>query len=232
MASPLTTLVGENLGEGYYKWSDSVYCNGNHHVYGIPLTANRDLKFNPTDKSSAPIEPDLGDRYKYDGGTEDEKGCIYCTPHDCWNTRGMLKIETNTDNVTILDARPPEEEEGQHNTGTGRYFKWTKGALGLDGNIYFMPMDFASPILKLNTDTDTFESVGDELGEGQYSGRYCWAVRCIDGCIYGIPNMSNHIVKYDPVSQVTSCVGKKHTRHFNFGGNGQRWVYLRAQQAR
>ena len=149
MASPLTTLVGENLGEGYYKWSDSVYCNGNHHVYGIPLTANRDLKFNPTDKSSAPIEPDLGDRYKYDGGTEDEKGCIYCTPHDCWNTRGMLKIETNTDNVTILDARPPEEEEGQHNTGTGRYFKWTKGALGLDGNIYFMPMDFASRILKL-----------------------------------------------------------------------------------
>ena len=49
------------------------------------------------------IGPDFGDRWtKWISGAMTANGIIYCPPTD--DDRGILKIDTNTDNVTELDA--------------------------------------------------------------------------------------------------------------------------------
>ena len=58
--TPLTTLMGEDLGEEMRKWNDTVYCKADGHVYGIPREARRVIKFNPADRSHTMIGPDLG----------------------------------------------------------------------------------------------------------------------------------------------------------------------------
>ena len=67
-------------------------------------------------------------------------GIIYCVPRSNIN-RGILKIDTNTDNVTELhvDLLP---EQGRD--------LWYACALALDGCIYFMPYR-AFHIMKLDS---------------------------------------------------------------------------------
>ena len=62
------------------------------------------IKFNPVDKSITTIGPDLGDDdHKWYGGAMTGSGVIYCPPNNS-NHHGILKIDTNTDTVTELDA--------------------------------------------------------------------------------------------------------------------------------
>jgi hypothetical protein len=117
----------------------------------------------------------------------------------------VVKIDTATDTTTLLDARPTDENGC-----------WTDGVLGLDGHIYFMPKT-ARRILKLNTDTDTIENVGVFFKSGY---KCIAAVRGLGGFIYGIPLHSKCIMKFDPVSLVTSYVGEKHNNDFECLGEG------------
>ncbi len=214
MTSSLTTLVGEFLGDQHdFKWDVSVYCNANKHIYGIKGWDHCINKFNPTDKSSISI--DLGRLFpniSLLGGTEDEKGFIYClamyqdvTRAEPYCYTRVVKIDTATDTTTLLDARPTDENGC-----------WTDGVLGLDGHIYFMPKT-ARRILKLNTDTDTIENVGVFFKSGY---KCIAAVRGLGGFIYGIPLHSKCIMKFDPVSLVTSYVGEKHNNDFECLGEG------------
>ena len=215
MSSSLATLVGEALVPQPIPWAPSetryahetIYCNLNQHVYGVALWGQQIYKFNPIDNSCSTIDirPIRSNLWLH-GGTVDNKGCIYCKAFwtDGENTLlrmvrfGMVKIDTtNGDEVTILDAVAPFEGE---QTKTG----WTRGVLGLDGHIYYMPA-MAEKMLKLNTEHDTFEIVGDILEGGGYSGGICG----MDGCIYGMPCTTNKIVKYNPVNNVTSYVGEQ-----------------------
>ena len=81
------------------------------------------LNFNPVDKSFALIGPDfIDDKYRWLEGAMTSNEIIYCPP--CNEDRGILKIDTDTNNVTVLDANLlPERGDGM----------WVSCALAFDG---------------------------------------------------------------------------------------------------
>ena len=130
------------------------------------------MKFNPIDKSITHIGPDFGDGVKwYEGAMTDGGIIIYCPPVYS-HLHGILKIDTNTDNVTELD-RNLLPKQG--------HFTWTSCATALDGCIYFMPAN-ARRIMRLDPNNDDAMScVGDD-----FRGRHkCTGTAVgIDGCVY------------------------------------------------
>ena len=95
MSDVITTLVGEEVKGEDDKWCATLAAP----VYGIPFHARRVAKFNPVDNSMTHIGPDFGGGWcKWYRGAMTESGIIYCP------NRGILKIDTNTDNVTKLDV--------------------------------------------------------------------------------------------------------------------------------
>jgi len=154
------------------------------------------------------IGPDFGDGRKWSSGAITDNGIIYCTLEDSFD-RGILKIDTNTDTVTELDANLLPEQGG---------CMWISCAVALDGCIYFMPTN-ARRIMKLDpNNNDAMSSVGDDLGDGwKYSG----TVVGIDGCVYGMPYHSYKIVKYDPINDTSSFFGEEPGINiFKCSGNG------------
>jgi hypothetical protein len=95
---------------------------------------------------------------------------------------------------------------------------WASGALAPDNRIYYMPAG-AHRILKLNPDSDTLSSVGDDLGgdECKYDG----TVVGNDDCVYGIPYEATCFVKYNPADpDTTSIVGEEVVEGGFYCGNG------------
>ena len=170
-------------------------------LYGIPDMAPRVVKYNPLDNPIAHIGSDLNlsgsdTRYaneSYNGAITD-RGVIYCPPEH--EDHGILKIDTNTDMVTKLDANLLPDRG---------HSMWASCALALDGCIYFMPC-CANRIMKLDpNNSDVMSSVGDCLGEHRCN-KYIGSVVGIDGCVYGMPYYHNRIVKYNPINGITSVV--------------------------
>jgi len=187
----LTTLIGDDI-QGGDKWSSFVD-SGDGFLYGIPFNARRVVKFNPLDKSLTEIGPDLGGGgYKWTCGVRANNCSIYCAP--C-SAEHILKI-----NVEL-----PE---------TSRDL-WASGALAADNSIYNMPSN-ARRIMKLNPDNDSLSSVGDYLGGGW--AKYFGTVVGNDDCVYGIPYLATHIIKYDPTNpDTTSTVGEEAEEKFYCG---------------
>ena len=207
MNNALTTLVGEEL-EGRHKWDGSM-TGVDGSIYGIPHSARRVVKFNPVDKSITHIGPDFGDDVdKWVRGAMTENGIMYCP--SCCGRRGILKIDTNTDTVTELDADLFPER--------GDYL-WTSCAAAHDGCIYFFPSN-ARRIMKLDTNNgDAMCSVGDDLGDEE--DKYFGTVVGIDGCVYGMPYTPRRIPKYDPINGITSFVVLEGPdTDYSFNGNG------------
>ena len=175
MSNVITSLLGEKLeGEGR-KWLGNVAAP-NGSIYGIPYNARRVAKFNPADKSITDIGPDFGgDGAKWTRGAMTNGGVIFCLPYNSL-TNGILKIDTNTDNVTVLDVNLLPERG---------YYMWKSCAAAVDGCIYFMPCH-ARRIMKLDpNNNDAMSSVGDDLVGVR--NKYVGTVVGIDGCVYGIP---------------------------------------------
>ena len=202
--SAISTLVGEELGEESKEWIGAV-AGVNGSIYGIPYCASRVMKFNPLDKSITEIGPDFGNGYKWWRGAMANNGVIYSAPYN--SHRGILKIDTNTDNVTELDRNLlPERHD------------LVSCALALDGCIYFMPEN-GRRIMKLDPNNgDAMSSVGDDMGDDH--NKYCGTVVGIDGCVYGIPTYSRPVVKYDPINDITSYVGEKAEQYFSKSEGG------------
>ena len=80
-----------------------------------------------------------------------------------------------------------------------------------------MPSD-GRRIMKLDPkNNDEISSVGDDLGGNRR--KYIGTVVGIDGCVYGLPDHSFRIIKYDPNNGVTSYVGyNAHERVECYGG--------------
>ena len=75
-------------------------------------------------------------------------------------------------------------------------------------------------IMKLDpNNNDAMTSVGDDLGYG-YGHQYIGTVVGIDGCVYGIPDDSSLIVKYDPINDITSYIGDQDDAYLKCSGNG------------
>ena len=195
----ITTLVGDQL--VWIASCEDTLAAPNGSLYGIPHRARRVAKFNPIDKSMTHIGPEFGGGGKWVKGAMTDSGIIYCLPREI--RHGILKIDTNTDDVTELNANLLPEQ--------GDYKMWMSCAAALDGCIYFMPSS-ARRIMKIDpNNNDAMTSVGDDLG-GAYN--YIGTVVGIDGCVYGIPRHSKRIVKYDPINDTTSFVGETADRYF------------------
>ena len=197
MVNALSTLVGEELEGGATFFGTLAAPNGS--LYGIPFDARRVVKFDPVDKSMTHIGPEFGGGgKKWSKGAMTDSGIIYCPP--CDEDHGILKIDTNTDNVTELDVNILPERGGY------MWGMWLSCAVALDGCIYCMPT-CARRMMKIDpNNNDAMSSVGDDLGHGIC--RYSGTVVGIDGCVYGLPYSSKHILKYDPINDNTSFVGE------------------------
>ena len=77
---------------------------------------------------------------------------------------------------------------------TGRGLWWSR-ALARDNSIYYMPFN-ARRIMRLNPDNDSLSGVGNDLGEGE--AKYRGTVVGNDDCVFGIPFIATHIIKFDP----------------------------------
>ena len=170
------------------------------------------MKVDPVAESFIHIGPDFGDdifcKWWY-GGAMHDTDIIYCPPEG--DRRGILKIDTNTDDVTELDVNLlPEQGDGD---------MWASCALAIDGCMYFMPAH-ARRIMKLDPNNgDAMSSVGDDLG-GRWN-KFRRTVVGIDGCVYGIPCRSTQIVKYDAINDITSFIGEEDDEaFFRVFGNG------------
>ena len=196
--------LGKELGN-LFRWKGTLTAP-NGSLYGIPYCARRAVKFNPVDKSISCIGPDFGSRlWKWYRGAITDSGIIYCPPYE--KGLGVLKIDTNTDTVTVLDVDLLPEQ------GSGAM--WVSCVAALDGCIYFMPCG-ARRIMKLDPNNkDATSSVGDDLILSYgYMTKYSGTVVGIDGCVYGIPRNSKRILKYDPINDITSFVGKEALNDF------------------
>ena len=200
MVSAISTLIGKVL-KKYDKWSRTLAAP-NGYLYGLPKCFRRVVKFNPIDKSITIIGPDLGLGWKWLRGAMTDSGVIYCPPY-LSNNRHILKIDTNTDMVTVLNANLLLLEEDWVLGLSIRM--WESCALALNGCIYCMPAD-GCRILKLdpNNGDPIISNVGHDLGRG--INKYKGTVVGIDGCVYGIPYKSKRILKYDPINNITSFV--------------------------
>ena len=137
-----------------------------------------------------------------------DSGVIYCPPCDD-DSYGILKIDTITDMVTILDFNLLPERGG---------YMWASCAVALDGCIYCVPLD-ARRIMKLDpNNNDTMTSVEDDLGRGE--DKCNGTIVGIDECVYGILYDSKRILKYDPINYITSFVGEEDEEDFDCRGDG------------
>ena len=145
----LIDIEDEDLNRGDWKWCDTIP-GVDDSFYGIPCYANYVHWFNPTGNLTKTIGPDLGNSsYKWSQGVMADSGVIYCIPY---NYDKVMKIDTNVrennnnGNVTIIDAKLPEEGNA----------KWMSGATSkIGGCIYCMPHN-AKKILKINPKDDSF----------------------------------------------------------------------------
>jgi hypothetical protein len=188
--------------QGGMKWSSFVD-GKNGFFYGIPYNARRVVKFNPLDKSLTEIGPDLGDDVcKWWCGVLANKSSIYCTPD---SANSLLKINTIVFTFeTIVGFVLPVTGDYYYSS---RNYLWASGALAPDNHIYYMPAG-ARRIMRLNPDNDSLSSVGDDLGTAEW--KYSGTVVGNDKCLYGIPCLAKHIIKYNPADPVkTSTVGEE-----------------------
>jgi len=160
-------------------------------IYFIPYNYNRVVKFNPDDIDNPLVEigNDLGnEEEKYWAGVLANDGNIYCVPV---GTERVLKINPRDDSTSYLGIGDPEAE----------HFYYS-GTLARDGNIYACPYR-GQRILQINIKDQTTNIVGPDFGVSGWCGGF---IQRDDGQLYGMPAMSNHIIRFDPVLQTGTRV--------------------------
>ena len=120
--------VGPDLGAygDVYKWSGGVL-GADGHIYFVPGSANRILRFDPASNAAEPVGPDLGaygDGNKWSGGVLGADGHIYFVPFDAHR---ILRFDPASN-----AAEPVGPDLGAY----GDVYKWSGGVLGADGHIY------------------------------------------------------------------------------------------------
>lgn len=194
---PITNLI--EIGDDWKdfrrqpKWSNSVE-GADGCIYGIPHTASRVIRFDPSTKSMTPIGNDLGDnRDKWYCGVLADNGFIYCAP--C-TANEILKIDTRVNRPRTVSriGIPPHLRNEADDFFNG---KWVSGTKSKNGKLYFMPWTTANHILQIDPKNDAVTVIGHDLGNQDL--KYCGTIASpIDECVYGIPYQSKRIIKFDP----------------------------------
>jgi hypothetical protein len=124
---------------------------------------------------------------------------VYVAPH---NRREILVVDQN-DNVISIDT-----------TAIANSTRAFCGAVDHGDFVYFAPYNFTR-YLRLNIHTLQLQLVGSS-----YSGNFKWydVVKHYDGCFYSVPNNAGHVLKMDPITEITSMIGVNYgSGQFNFG---------------
>lgn len=94
---------------------------------------------------------------------------------------------------------------------------WYPGAvLGLNGKIYAFPERNSSNMIEIDPATDTIRTIVTPVVTTPCGGNAKWSGAAVapNGKIYGIPACADHIVEYDPNTDIASLVGSDYTGCF------------------
>jgi hypothetical protein len=186
--------VGDDLGEGGFKYSGTVVGNDNC-LYGIPYCTTHIIKYNPANPDTTSIVgEEVRKRFYCGNGVLGGDGYIYAA-----NESGqVLKIDTTSNNHTWIGD--------QIYSGLGH--GWGDPIVGVDKCIYWPPFN-ANRVLKFDPETQQLPSlVGDDLGEGL--AKWLGGALAKDGVIYCIPYRSTQVLAIDAFKELAM------TLHNNF----------------
>jgi hypothetical protein len=194
--------VGDDLGEGGFKYSGTVVGNDNC-LYGIPYCTTRIIKYNPADPDTTSTVGDEAERAFFCGnGVLGGDGYIYAAngASQVLNAGQVLKIDTTSNNHTWIG-----DQIYSGLLGAG----WGDPIVGVDKCIYWPPF-CANRVLKFDPEIQQLPSlVGNDLGE---QGVWKWqgGALATDGVIYCIPFHSTQVLVIDPFKELAM------TLHNNF----------------
>jgi len=184
-------------------------------IYFVPYNFNRVVKFDPSDivNPLTEIGDDLGDDpEKWFAGAIANDGNIYCVPV---GSMRVLKINPRDDTTSYIGARNP----------VAQYFYYS-GTLARDGNIYACPYA-GQRILQINVEDQSTNIIGPDFGEAAWCGGF---VERDDGFMYGMPSLSSHVIRFDPVFQTATRIRMDESvttldEGGGFSNGGMRWGY-------
>jgi hypothetical protein len=178
--------VGDDPGQGGYKYSGTVVGNDDCLYSIVPDEATRIAKFDPAnpDTTCTAVGDEAGEWFVCNNGVLGGDGDVYAA-----NRYGqVLQIDTTSSDYTWIGDRILD-------SGRGR----GKGFVGADECIYWLPGG-TNQVLKFDPETQQLPSlVGDDLGEGEW-----WnGALATDGVIYCIPSSATtQILAIDPFKEL------------------------------
>jgi hypothetical protein len=186
--------VGDDLGDGGYKYSGTVVENDDY-VYGIPHSATRIV--NPDTTSTVGEEAE--ENVECGNGVLGDDGFIYAA-----NSDGRVlhvKVDTVNNNYTWIGDRIFSERERE----------WGDPIVGVDKCIYWPPCD-ANRVLKFDPETQQLPSlVGSDLSEG--GDKWLGGALAADGAIYCFPFDSSHVLVIDPFKEMSMALWNNFREH-------------------
>jgi hypothetical protein len=185
--------VGDDLGEGEWKYSGTVVGNDDF-VYGIPKGAKRIIKFDPTNPDTTSTVGEEAEEWFYCGnGVLAGDGYIYAAN---WYGQ-VLKVDTTSNNYTLIGDR----------IYSGRFIRagWGDSIVGADKCIYWPPFN-ANRVLKFDPKTHQSPSlVGGDLGE--IRNKWNCGALAPDGNIYCTPRFgAKQILAIDPFKEFSATL--------------------------
>jgi len=147
----------------------------------MPACARRIMRLNPDNDTLSSVGDDLGEGYKYRGTVVGNDDCLYGIPY--W-AKHIIKFDTTNPATTSTVG---EEAE--------KWFGCNNGVLGGDGYIY--AANHVGQILKVDTTSNTYTLIGDEIYPGIGWG-WGWGgpIVGVDKCIYWPPCRANRVLKF------------------------------------
>ncbi|EGD75574.1 hypothetical protein PTSG_06643 [Salpingoeca rosetta] len=199
-----TTLAGVGSpAAGLY--SNAVRAN-NGLIYGIPRNADNVVIINPltntADTTTMASPALLSASDKWASAVLAPNGLIYGIPgaHEA-----VLVIDpnTNTFNSTAIVVGEPNET------------KWQAAALSNEGKIYALPVSSSTPILVLDTATNTASTLPNPLSTIGFAWTSAVTAPNNDR-IYGVPYQASFVLILDPATNATDV-----TTIMGLGGNAK-----------
>ena len=181
------TSVGDDLGSTQYKYIETVV-GIDGCVYGIPLDFEivEILKYDTINDITFFAGEESGEYWECNNGAVERGGFIYVLITNCQ----VLKIDTtNNSHGFVVTIQP----------GYGKAHAWGDAILGIDGCIYWPPMEDAGRTLKYDPHSDQISLVGDDFGRDKC--KWIGGALALDGVIYCIPQDENQILAIDPLGE-------------------------------
>lgn len=139
-----------------------------------------------------------GGAHKSDGFVLAANGVMYAPPYGD-ATGAILKFDPKTGVTSRFGALGAASYPG--------------AVLGLNGKIYAVPERNSSDILEIDPATDAIRLIPTPAVTTPCGGNAKWAGTVVapNGKIYGIPACADHIVEYDPITDVAQLIGEDYS---------------------